>query len=206
MKTKLTRESPEKARAFFILGVGFEGGLALLAIGLAYLLGLPHPAQAIQIHVGGFLQGCLATVPMLLGMLFFLTVPWRRCREIIEVLREHLLPLARHWGILEIFLIATLAGFGEEVLFRGVIQRAIQGEEENLGRVLLAIGVTSLLFGQLHAVTISYGVFGALVSIYLGIIFLLTENLLVPIVAHGLYDFIAMVYLTRIYPPEPKEP
>jgi len=202
-ETEVTTPSSRKARAFFIVGIIFEGGLALVGIGLAHLLGVPHPAQAIGFDLASFVQGCLATIPLVLAMFFCLSVPWRRCREIIDVLRQQLLPLAKHWSIFEIFLIAALAGFGEEVLFRGVIQRAIVGEGENLNRTVLAVGITSLLFGQLHAVTFSYGVFASLVGVYLGTVFLLTENLLVPIVAHGLYDFIALLYLTRLYQGQP---
>lgn len=39
------------------------------------------------------------------------------------------------------------------------------------------------------------------VGIYFGVIFQLTGNWLVPAFAHGLYDFIALVYLTRCVGP-----
>jgi membrane protease YdiL (CAAX protease family) len=43
---------------------------------------------------------------------------------------------------------------------------------------------------------------------YLGLLYELTGNLLTPIVAHALYDFVALVYLTRgpgsDLPPEPE--
>ena len=39
----------------------------------------------------------------------------------------------------------------------------------------------------------------AVVGIYLGLLWLATGNLLVPIVTHGVYDFAALVWLLRRY-------
>jgi hypothetical protein len=47
----------------------------------------------------------------------------------------------------------------------------------------------------LHAVTVTYAVLATAVGAYLGWLALTTGNLLVPMIAHGLYDFVASVYL-----------
>jgi hypothetical protein len=44
-------------------------------------------------------------------------------------------------------------------------------------------------------VSLTYAVIAALIGAYLGAIMLLTQNVLTPIVAHGLYDFVALLYL-----------
>ena len=43
----------------------------------------------------------------------------------------------------------------------------------------------------------SYFAFATLIGIYLGGLLLWTDSLLVPIVAHAVYDFIALLYGTR---------
>jgi uncharacterized protein len=53
----------------------------------------------------------------------------------------------------------------------------------------------SMVFGLLHAVTITYAVLAALVGAYLGWLALATDSLVGPIIAHSLYDFLALVYL-----------
>ena len=55
----------------------------------------------------------------------------------------------------------------------------------------------SLLFGLAHLLTTSYAVVTALAGLYLGGLFLATDNLLAPIVTHAVYDFLALVYLVR---------
>jgi hypothetical protein len=108
----------------------------------------------------------------------------------------------------ELALIATLAGLAEETLFRGVVQ-------VGLTRVLPAAGalmVASAAFGLAHFVTRTYAVLAAIAGLYLGALYLLQGNLLVPIVAHALYDFVALMYLVRRYrasqpvPAPPVEP
>jgi membrane protease YdiL (CAAX protease family) len=91
------------------------------------------------------------------------------------------------------------------MLFRGVLQDTFRGWMP----LWAAIGLSALLFGVLHAVTPTYAVLAALVGAYLGVLYLLTGNLLAPIVAHAVYDFVALVYVTRgpgsdVPPPEPE--
>jgi membrane protease YdiL (CAAX protease family) len=59
------------------------------------------------------------------------------------------------------------------------------------------VAVTSVVFGLAHLITPLYGVLAALVSVYLGWLFLEYENLVVPMVTHAMYDFVALVYLAR---------
>ena len=60
--------------------------------------------------------------------------------------------------------------------------------------------VLSLLFGLAHALTRTYAVLATLVGFYLGFLFWLTGNLLAPILAHAVYDFVALVYLVGTTP------
>jgi membrane protease YdiL (CAAX protease family) len=92
---------------------------------------------------------------------------------------------------LELALVALLAGVGEELLFRGVVQHAA-AERWGAGAGLV---IASLAFGFAHPLSLTYIVLAATIGFYLGWLWLASGNLLVPIVAHGLYDFIALIYL-----------
>jgi len=53
------------------------------------------------------------------------------------------------------------------------------------------------LFGAAHWLTLSYALLAGVIGVYLGVVFLLTENLLIPITAHALYDVVALSVLAR---------
>jgi hypothetical protein len=60
---------------------------------------------------------------------------------------------------------------------------------------------SNIIFGLAHAVTPLYAVLATFVGIYLSLSLDYggDRNLLVPIVIHGLYDFLAFVALMRAY-------
>ena len=65
-----------------------------------------------------------------------------------------------------------------------------------VGDWIALVGV-AILFGLLHAVNVAYAVLAALMGLYLGWLWMATGNLAVPIVAHAVYDFLALVYILR---------
>ncbi|HDY67103.1 MAG: CPBP family intramembrane metalloprotease [Candidatus Scalindua sediminis] len=85
--------------------------------------------------------------------------------------------------LLDLCLISILAGFAEELLFRGVIQ------------VKLGIIGASIIFGLLHFITPAYCVIATIMGFYLGFLFQYYESLLIPIQLHFIYDLGALVYL-----------
>ena len=94
-------------------------------------------------------------------------------------------------------LISLFAGAGEEMLFRGLIQAGLDEWMTGPAGAWIALAVASLLFGLAHMVSATYAVVAALIGAYLGALLIATDNLLAPIVAHGLYDFVALIYLVR---------
>ena len=96
----------------------------------------------------------------------------------------------------------VLVAPAEEFLFRGVIQGRLR---RSLGPVGAVLG-SSLLFGSLHlgnytgetAAVVAGAVLIACVGTVFGVLYERTENLVVPIVAHAVYNTILMVlsYLT----------
>lgn len=83
----------------------------------------------------------------------------------------------------DIVLISMLAGFAEELLFRGVVQ-AKSG-----------IIIAGILFGLVHFITPAYAVIAAVFGFYIGYLFHVYESLLVPVQMHFIYDLGALLYL-----------
>ena len=102
-------------------------------------------------------------------------------------------PLFRTCTIYDLALISLIAGFGEEALFRGVVQGVI---DRWLG-VGYGLATASILFGLLHLITPTYALLAALCGLYFGALLMCSGNLFVAIVPHALYDFIALLYVVR---------
>jgi membrane protease YdiL (CAAX protease family) len=177
------------------LAVLFEGGLAVLAWIVGWLTGLRPLAR---IHWNGWdaLLGVAACVPLLL--IFYLCIRWpvgplARIKAFSE---QVIRPLFRYCGVLDFAVISLLAGLGEEMLFRAVLQDFLV---EKLNGWLGLI-IASALFGLLHLITPTYAVLAGVMGAYLGWVWMRTDNLLVVMIAHGLYDFLALLYLVRWLP------
>ena len=68
----------------------------------------------------------------------------------------------------------------------------------NAAQELRGLLAASVLFGLAHPITPAYAVLAAMIGVYLGWLWLaFDKNLLVPITAHALYDFLALIYLVR---------
>jgi membrane protease YdiL (CAAX protease family) len=178
----------------WLLGIGIlvEGGLALLALLLGWLFDDPA-AATLSWNLQGLWLGLAAAVPMLIG--FFACVRWPLgpLARIKQFSDEVIRPLFGPCSLGELTAIAVAAGFGEELLFRGFLQELISGWLDPATGLIAA----SVVFGLLHAITPTYAVLAALLGAYLGGCWLATGNLLVPIVAHAVYDLVALIYLAR---------
>jgi uncharacterized protein len=174
----------------------FEGSLVLVAIGLGWLLGTP-PLATCRFEGRALLLGVAATLPPLALFWLCLKSSWRPLVEIARITDEMLLPLFRDCRLIELAVIAMLAGIGEEMLFRGVIQATTAQAIGGHRGVWLALLIASVLFGLLHPITPTYAILAGLIGVYLGGLWLASGNLLVPIIAHGAYDFLAIVYLLK---------
>lgn len=176
-----------------LIAVGFEGGLAVLAWLLGWLLGEP-PLAGARWDGQALLLGVAGTVPLLLAFVFLLVAPLPPLRRMRQLFDDLLIPLFRDCTVAELAAISLLAGVGEEMLFRGVLQAVVA----RWFGVVAGLVVASVAFGLLHAITPAYVVIASLFGLYLGWLWLLTDNLAVAIVAHALYDFLVLVYLLRI--------
>jgi uncharacterized protein len=140
--------------------------------------------------------GIVATLPLVGLLRWCLRTEWGPMRRLVNLVEEHLTPYLAGASAGGIVLVSLMAGIGEEVLFRGVMQAGLADRLP----VWLAVGIAAVLFGVAHWLTVSYAVFATLIGVYLGILFLVTGNLLAPAVTHALYDVVALSVLVRLKP------
>jgi membrane protease YdiL (CAAX protease family) len=168
--------------------------LALLAVGLGWVLGVSPLAQ-LEPGWPSFLWGVLATPPVLVALIWVLKRPVGRLRRLVDFVVSELGPTLAGRSAAELALLACLAGFGEELLFRGVVQAGLARLVPNS----LALLSASVLFGLAHFATSTYAVVAGLMGLYLGGLFLLQGGLLAPVVTHALYDLVALLLVVQRY-------
>jgi uncharacterized protein len=198
--------SQESGSSRIWLYVMLEGGLALIGIALAWAAGINAIGRPSGAEELAFFTPLLWGVGVGLG--FFVVMfgldklsfsPLARLRELVERAMAQLLAGANLW---QIAALAAAAGIGEEVLFRGFLQQGVADamkrmEFDPLVCQIAAIGLASLIFGLCHALTKTYLVAATVIGALLGYLYVYTDNLLAPIVAHGVYDFVAILYFVR---------
>ncbi|QDT65544.1 CPBP family intramembrane glutamic endopeptidase [Calycomorphotria hydatis] len=180
-------------RNFLWFGLSFEFGLGVIGLLGCWLCGVNLLSQW-EISATSLLWGVVATLPMLLllvGMELWPTPPVVRIKDFIY---QTLGPMFARCHPLELLLLAISAGIGEELLFRGFVQQSLEG----FG-YWPALVIASILFGIVHAVTPTYAVLAALMGFYFGYLLDATgeRNLWVPVIAHGLYDWLAFLWIAH---------
>jgi membrane protease YdiL (CAAX protease family) len=182
----------------------FEGGLALLALVLGWAAGQP-PLENTDLSwsaaprlAAGAAWGCAATLPMIVGLLVADRFPIGALRRVRRVVVDYVAPLFSRCNLVQLALISITAGVGEEMLFRGVLQQAVSDRIGGPWGIWVGLAVASAVFGVCHWLTSTYALLAAVTGAYLGLLYIaLDGHLAAPIVAHALYDFVALAYLTR---------
>jgi membrane protease YdiL (CAAX protease family) len=182
---------------FFKKACFFEAALILVAVFLARLAGI-NIFDNLHFSELAVACGVIGTIP-----LFFLLLGLEQLRaepiiKIKKLLFDTLGPGLQdcHWT--DLLVLASIAGLSEELLFRGVIQPWI----ESSWGITAGLIYSNIIFGLAHAVTPVYAVLATLVGIYLSLsmdYYGGDRNLLLPIVIHSLYDFMAFIVLMRAY-------
>lgn len=179
---------------FFWLACAVESALLVIALAIAHLFGQPLFSD-LHWSPMDFLSGLIASAPL------FVLFSWMLRSSLAPLLRIHRLlvaglrPLLAPWSLFQLAFISMLAGVCEEVFFRSVIQ----GTLSVITGPLAALIISSALFGVAHLVTLAYAIIAAAIGAYFGVLWMWSDNLLVPITAHAAYDFVALVYLLRLW-------
>lgn len=169
--------------------LGLQFGIVVLAVLLALVFRIDL-AGAMQFSLAAINSAVIGTIPMLLIGWWLFRLNWTWVRELRSLVESALVPLFRNTPAGTVFLVSLLAGVGEELLFRGVIQGGLEGLLGAWPALILA----SLLFGVMHALTRAYFIIATLMGLYLGWIYMRTGNLLIPILIHFLYDWAVLRY------------
>ena len=179
---------------FFKIAWIFEASLALVAWLLGWVLSI-DPAVWLNFSEPAVWEGMRATLPLLILFGVMQRVSYRPLVEIRHLLQQTLGVYLRqqHWT--DWLMLAAIAGFAEELLFRGFLQQLL---ELHWGMQTGWL-VSSLIFALAHAVTPLYALLAFLMSLYLGVSMDLTgeRNVLIPMLIHGLYDFFAFWMIAK---------
>lgn len=174
-------------RRILILALATQGALIALAWFAGDLLGVPpiwgNAARDVPIGLA---------VAVLLALVNYALLVWAPGGWLVNGVRrvyDHLLlRLFAGFGPVSIVLLGAAAGIGEEWLFRGVMQP------------ILGLLATSVVFGLAHVggrQMLPFGVWAAAMGLVLGTLAKLTGGLIAPIVAHAVYDMLALEYIRR---------
>lgn len=137
----------------------------------------------------------LACAPMLAGLALVLRSPWPplvRLRRGMEAVGG----LFSRATLVELALLSAVAGGGLELLFRGLIQTSLTSAVGVPG----AVALTSVAFGAAHCFSWTSAAYATLCSVYLGVLVIGFGSLTVPALAHTVYLFGALVYLSSVRP------
>ena len=178
-------------KALLPVTVLVEGGLFLFGI---LLMGGPNAVLAqFNLSWSATVFALLLCLPMVAALYFAIRSEWEALSRLRYELDEKILPIFANCKIIDLAMIAFLAGIGEELFFRGWLQ----GVLTNKFGMLLGILIASGIFGFAHYLSPTYALYAGLTGVYLGAIYQISGNLYIVMAIHALYDFIALVYLVQ---------
>lgn len=179
-------------RQILVISFLIEGILVSIFAIWVMLRGLEFPFYP---QNRSLVQGVVLSFPLFALNYAFFGPPAERVRLFrgcVQFKRHVVKPLADRLDTLSALLVAALAGLGEELFFRGVVQH-------EFGLLAASLAFAILHFGpairSYYLVASLYLVFG----FYFGFLMYLTQDIWVPIITHVVYDFGALLYLKHLY-------
>lgn len=179
----------------------FEIGLGAAALFVGWLAHIDPLARFRWTWIA--VRGGLLTPIIPLG-LFTLLVLIKNAPTLayLEDFKKLFNELFKDWNLLQLLLLSACAALGEEMFFRGIIQEGLMP----LIGPWPALILTGVVFGMLHWINNYHFVWATFMGMFLGALYWQSANLLAPILAHGLYDFVIMVLLSHWVFREPPHP
>lgn len=116
---------------------------------------------------------------------------WMRAAEDNAQRVTELMLQGESWGDLlwQLLVVAVMAGFGEELLFRGTLQSIISSK----GRIQLAIWITAFVFSLIHMQFYGF-IPRLLLGAWFGYLLLWSGSIWVPVAAHFANNAISVVF------------
>jgi membrane protease YdiL (CAAX protease family) len=175
------------SRRVFIVGLATQALLIVLAAWSAHAFNVPPQWGVPRRDVAA---GIAAAVALGLANHLLLTrapASWL-VNGVRSVYHTIIVPLFGGLGLGAAVVLGFAAGVGEEWLFRGVLQP------------LVGLIPASVLFGMAHIGSrrmLPFGVWATAMGAVMGWLALITGGLTAPMVAHGVYDILALEYIRR---------
>ena len=208
------QEEQQSSSQVFLTAVLFEAGLGALALILGRWIGpdprssLPRVRQWDQVSetaaqvLPAIGMGLLAAVPMLIAIGLIRRLPLESIRRLERLSDTPTMKTLLGLRPAEMIAISLCAGVGEELLFRGWLMSAILDgyhaapgiPADAIAPVVVAVAISSIIFGAVHWITNLYAVLATAMGVYFGCLYYFTGNLLVPIFAHAGYDAVQFLY------------
>lgn len=166
--------------------VAFEGALLLFGALVVWLTGLQPGLDwsCLALVTGGLVGVVLAAAAIAVA---YSRAPWfERIRKDFALF----IKLFERCSAADLALVSLLAGIGEEMLFRGLLQTWLT----TVAGPHVAILVAAVAFGLAHAISRQYVLFATALGIVLGYTYLLTGSLPAAMLAHAVYDFVALLW------------
>ena len=179
------------ARSIVVAALVVEGFLVCLFFMWRAVRGYEDRAlaQGSDIVFGVLFALLLLAVNVVVMRCFSETRFYRRHFDLVDQLMK---PLADSLGLFPALLVSLSAGVGEELFFRAVLQT-------EFGIVVASIVFSLVHFGlaakRYYVLVIVYAVIG----VYFGLLFWAFASVWVPLIAHFVYDFLALCYLRYCY-------
>lgn len=181
------------ARWPLLTAVCFQALLIPLALLLGLLAGVA-PWTDLAPEPWAVIVALAATVPLVLTLHLLSLYGGAAFGALEELVRDALARLFANASPGAVPIVALLAGLGEELLFRGVLQSWLATHLAVEWAIVLSAGV----FGLAHYVNRLYFVIATAMGVYLGVLYHWTGNLLTVCLVHAFYDWIAIrIYLGR---------
>lgn len=179
-----------------LVAVAVEASLAAIAFCLAWAAGF-SPLVGWDGSWSAVLQGLAGTMPLLAVMGLAEAFPIGPLRHAKELGDQFVRPFVARLTLFDIVLFSVLAGVCEELFFRGFLQNFLAYWLPTWAAWLL----TAVAFGLAHPVSRAYVVLAGLIGLYFTVLYACLGNLLVVMIAHGVYDLIVMLYIRWTNPP-----
>lgn len=198
----------DEANKRFLSASFAELGLGMLAIVLGWLFG-PNPKEHVPMLrdttavFSGVALGAAAGVALAALMIGLGRLPLRSIQELNRVSQDQFRSFLAPFSTPQLLTIALCAGVGEELLYRGWLQSFLGGPigpDGITSRHVFGLVLGSLIFGFSHPITRSYIFIATLMGGIFGVLLYWSQNLMVPIIAHAVYDAIMMLLLLERLP------
>lgn len=175
------------SRQILVRALGLEGLILVIAVVWAWLKDISW-----RTALTPTLSHCMAGIAaglVLLAINYAILEYGSRYNAFFQTLKrlieEDVSPLFKNVDFVAVVIIALVSGVAEELFFRGVLQPQI------------GLWLSSIVFGLAHIwkkAAVIYGIYAIGIGLILGSLYKLSGNLWVPILAHVVNNFVAILY------------